>query len=179
MEGLTPKNHSETVAVFRHGVIGSLTQAEMDRGQLAAALETLSKQRFTPPKAKSTRTFSEATLERWYYAFKKRGLNGLKPRRRKDKGRAKKLKPEQRQLLLDIRREHPHASAPVILRTLVADGRPEKNAISALTVCRLYADEGLDKVSLRAADGSKTRLRWQAERPGLGSEDESDDQRSG
>lgn len=166
MEGLTPKNHAEKVAVFRHGIIGSLTQAEMDRGQLAAALVTLSKQRFTPPKAKATRTFSEATLERWYYAFKKRGLNGLKPRRRKDKGRGKKLEPEQRQLLLDIRREHPHASAPVILRTLVADGRLQKNAISAMTVCRLYTDEGLDKIGLRAVDGSKTRLRWQAERPG-------------
>jgi putative transposase len=29
-------------------------------------------------------------------------------------------------LLLDIRREYPHASVPVILRTLVADGRLEK-----------------------------------------------------
>lgn len=166
MESLTPKNHAEAVAVFRHGVIGSLTQAEMDRGQLASALEALSKQRFLPPKAKTTKTLSKTTLERWYYAFKKRGLAGLKPIHRRDKGRAKKLQPEQRQLLLDIRREHPHASAPVILRTLVADGRLEKDAISAMTVCRLYADEGLDKISVRAVDGSKTRLRWQAERPG-------------
>src|SRR5258708_10380705 len=133
MESLTPKNHAEAVAVFRHGIIGSVTQAEMDRGQLAAALEALSKQRFLPPKAKSTTTFSRATLERWYYAFKKRGLDGLKPRRRKDKGRAKQLQPEQRQLLVDIRREPPHASAPVILRTLVAAGRLETDAIYAIT----------------------------------------------
>jgi len=166
MESLTPKNHAEAVAVFRHGIIGALTQAQLNRGQLAVALEALSQQRFLPPLAKSTRTYSRATLERWFYAYKKHGLNGLKLTRRKDKGRAKKLKPEQRQLLLDIRREHPHASVPVILRTLVADGRLEKNALSAMTLCRLYADEGLDKVSLRAVDGSKTRLRWQAERPG-------------
>ncbi len=166
MESLTPKNHAEAVAVFRHGIIGALTQAEMDRGQLAAALEALSQQRFVPPRAKVSRTYSGATLERWFYAFKKRGLNGLKPTRRKDKGRAKKLRPEQRQLLLDIRREYPHAGAPVILRTLVADGRLEKDAISAMTVSRLFTDEGLDKVSLRVVDSSKTRLRWQAERPG-------------
>ena len=166
MDSLTPKNHAEAVAVFRHGIIGALTQAEMDRGQLAAALEVLSQQRFVPPRAKSSRTYSGATLERWFYSYKRRGLDGLKPIRRKDKGRAKKLAPEQRQLLLDIRREHPHAGVPVILRTLVADGRLEKNAISAMTVRRLYAEEGLDKISLRAVDTSKTRLRWQAERPG-------------
>lgn len=166
MECLTPKNHAEAVAVFRHGVIGFLTQAEMDRGQLATALAALSQQRFLPPRAKATRTFSAATLERWFYAYRKRGLVGLKPGRRKDKGRAKEITPEQRQLLLDIRREHPHASAPVILRTLVADGRLQKDAISAMTVCRLFTEEGLDKVSVRAVDSSKTRLRWQAERPG-------------
>jgi hypothetical protein len=43
MDELTPKTHAEAVAVFRHGIIGALTQAEMDRGQLAKALEDLSK----------------------------------------------------------------------------------------------------------------------------------------
>src|SRR5439155_5749023 len=110
MESLTPKSHAEAVAVFRHGVIGALTQAQMDRGQLAAALEQLTKQRFRPPKSNSTRNFSAATLERWYYAFRKRGLEGLRPAPRSDKGRAKELTPEQRKLLCDIRREHPSAA---------------------------------------------------------------------
>lgn len=166
MDTLTPQSHAEAVAVFRHGVIGALTQAELERGKLATALAALSKQRFVPPRAKTSRCFSTTTLERWYYAFHKRGLEGLKPRRRKDRGRAKRLTEPQRTLLVDIRREHPSASVPLILRTLEADGRLEKETVSSTTVRRLLADAGLDRVGLRDGGGAKTRLRWQAERPG-------------
>jgi putative transposase len=167
MESLSPKSYAEAVAVFRHGVIGALTQAQMDRGQLRAALLLLSQQRLRPPRAKATRCYSPPTLERWYYAYRKRGLEGLQPRSRKDKGRARGLAVEQRQLLIDIRREHPSASVPLILRTLVADGRLEEKALSATTVRRLFAELGLDRIGLRDGTGQHTRLRWEAERPGV------------
>jgi putative transposase len=166
MKSLTTTSHAESVAVFRHGIIGALTQAQLERGQLHAALNDLAAHRFRPPDSKTTRSFSVPTLERWYYAYRKRGLEGLKPIPRRDKGRAKELSPEQRQLLLDIRREHSHASVSLILRTLVADGRLDQKAVSAATVRRLFLDAGLDKLSLRASGDGKTRLRWQAERPG-------------
>jgi transposase InsO family protein len=113
-----------------------------------------------------TRCLSFTTLERWYYAYKKRGLPGLMPRLRKDKGRAQTLPAPQRQLLCDIRREHPSASASLILRTLVIDGRLDKGSVSATTVRRLFAEQGLDRVGLRDGVGAHTRLRWEAERPG-------------
>lgn len=166
MDSLTPTSHAEAVALFRHGILGALTQAQLERGQLRAALAGLSTQRFRPPKSKTTRSYSVPTLERWYYAFRARQLDGLKPAPRSDKGRAQELSTEQRQLLCDIRREFPSASASLILRTLVASGRFDSGAVSATTVRRLFVDEGLDRLSLRASDGGKTRLRWQAERPG-------------
>lgn len=166
MDSLTPTSHAEAVALFRHGVLGALTQAQLERGQLHAALAGLSKHRFRPPESKTTRSYSVATLERWYYAFRARHLDGLKPAPRSDRGRAQELTAEQRQLVCDIRREFPSASASLILRTLVADGRLEKDAVSATTVRRLFAEEGLDRLSQRSGDGGKTRLRWQAERPG-------------
>jgi transposase InsO family protein len=76
------------------------------------------------------------------------------------------LAPELRQLLLDVRRENRSASVPVILRTLIADGRIDRDAVSASTLRRLYAEHGLDRVSMRDGDSTHTRLRWQAERPG-------------
>ena len=165
MDDLKPKTHQEAVAVFRHGILGALTQAQLDRGALHTALSQLTTQKFRPPGAKATKSYSVATLERWYYAYRKRGLPGLMPRPRSDKGRAQGLTPELRQLLLDIRREHPHASVPVILRTLVADGRMEKGAASATTLRRFFAEAGLDRIGLRDGQRGKTRLRWQAERP--------------
>jgi putative transposase len=166
MDKLTPTTHAEAVALFRYGIIGAVTQGQLELGQLAAALKALSKKYFRPPKSLTTRRFSVATLERWYYAHKARGLDGLKPGQRSDKGRAKELTAEQKTLLCDIRRENPSASVTLILRTLVADGRLDAGVVSATTVRRLFTDNGLDRLSLRHGDGGHTRLRWQAERPG-------------
>ncbi len=51
---------------------------------------------------------------------------------------------------------------PLILRTLVLDGRLGKGAVSPATVRRLFAEKGLDRVPLRDGAGAHTRLRWQA-----------------
>ena len=63
---------------------------------------------------------------RWYYRFKSHGLAGLVPGPRSGRGRAKALTAEQRELICELRREHPSASAELLLRGLVAQGRVAK-----------------------------------------------------
>ena len=162
---LEPKDHAEALALFRSEIVGSLVRRELEHGDLRAAFRELSEQRFRPPRSHGPRAYSPATLERWYYAYKSGGLDALRPEPRSDRGRGRELTSEQRELLLAIRNEHPHVSVPTILDTLVADGRLEKGQISASTVRRLYAQEGLDRVALRSGARDKVRLRWQAERP--------------
>src|SRR5437762_11415158 len=108
MDLSTPTDHGEAVATFRHAIIGALsTRGSLEHGELAEAIRELSKQRVRPPGADSSRTYSVATLERWYYAFTKGGLTALRPGRRCDRGRGRDLEPAVRALLCDIRREHP------------------------------------------------------------------------
>lgn len=163
---LVPTDHAEAVALFRSEIIGALCRRDLDRGELAAELRTLSQRRYRPPDAESTRRYAVPTLERWLYKYKAGGLAALRPKVRNDKGRAQSLGEAQRALLSDIRREHPNASVPLILRTLIGDGRLEKDAVSEATVRRFFVEQGLDRVSLRESLSNKTRLRWQAERPG-------------
>jgi hypothetical protein len=166
MDTLTPKDHGEAVALFRSEVVGAVSRQVLGHGELRAALTELAQKRFRPPGSERTRTFSVCTLERWYYAYRKDGLRGLIPRPRSDRGRAQALTPEMRALLLDIRREYPSASVPLILYTLTLDGRLERGAVSAPTVRRLYAEHGLDRATLSRKGDGKIRLRWQAARPG-------------
>jgi len=167
VKDLTPKDHAEAIALYRAQIVGPLVQRALTHGDLHAALEELSQQRFRARHTHGVRTYSIATLERWYYAFKQGGLEALRPAARIDKGRGRALTPEQRGLLIAIREEHPTASVPLILDTLVADGRLEAGSIAQCTVRRFYAERGLDRVSLHnAGPRSKVRLRWQAERPG-------------
>ena len=163
---LPPANHAEAVALFRSEIIGALCRRDLDRGELAEELRVLSRRRYRPPGADATRRFAVPTLERWLYRYKAGGLGALRPKARSDQGRARALTEAQRTLLGDIRREYPNASVPLILRTLVADGRLDKGAISEATVRRFFVEQHLDRVSLRESLTNKTRLRWQAERPG-------------
>lgn len=160
---LRPRDHAEAVALFRAEVIGALVRRELQRGELAAEIRKLAKARYRPPGRRSTKSYGASTLERWYYVYRRGGLEALKPGARSDRGRARDLTPKQRALLLDIRREHPGASVPLILRTLVRDGRLAKGAVSITTVTRLYREAKLPR-GVRP-DGH-TRLRWQADHPG-------------
>ena len=166
MEKLVPKDSREALAVFRSQVIGALMHRSLSRGELRAALRELSTQRFRPPGAERTRCFSVPTLERWYYRWRKGGLAALGPKPRKDRGLAQALEEQTRQLLLDLRREHPSASARLLLRTLVSRGRLQEGAVSESTVRRLLAGAGLDRVSLRRSPGATERRRWEAMYPG-------------
>jgi putative transposase len=160
---LHPKDHAEAVALFRAEVIGTLARRELSRGELAIALRELAKLRYRPPGRRATKCFGVSTLQRWYYAYRRGGLAALQPDARADKGRARELTDAQRSLLLDIRREHPTASVPLILRTLIADGRLAKAVVSETTVARLFREANLPR-GVRP-DGH-TRLRWQADHPG-------------
>jgi hypothetical protein len=101
---LAPKNTAEAIGIFRAQVIGPLlTRVFTSHGQLAEALRALSRERHWPPHSSATRTYSEATLERWYYRFKKRSLAGITPQRRSDVGHARELTDAQRDLLLASR----------------------------------------------------------------------------
>ncbi len=164
---LVPKDHAEEVALFRSEIVGALSRKDLVHGELAESFRELSQERFRPPGADKTKTFPAPTLERWYYRYREGGLDALRPEPRSDRGRAHDLKDEQRQLLIDIRTEHPSASVPLILRTLVLDGRLDKDAVSAATIRRLYREHGLGRAALEGGAGRKTRLRWQAERPGI------------
>jgi len=166
MKHLSPRDHREAVALFRAETIGALTRRDLDRGELHAELETLSRIPLRSPGAPITRCFSVPTLERWYYAYKRRGLAGLLPKPRSDRGLARALTPEQRELVLAIRKEYPRASAEVILATLVAEGRVDAGILSAGTLRRLFKQHGLDQVACAALADPHARLRWEADHPG-------------
>jgi putative transposase len=163
---LQPRDHAEAVALFRAQVVGPVVCAQLKRGQLRAALKQLSQQMYRVPGREVRRQYHWQTLEGWYYDYKNGGLEALKPSARSDRGHGRALSVEQRELLLAIRREHPDASVPLIMRTLIADGRLQQKLVAESTVRRLYREHGLDRKTLAVAGSDHVRLRWQVERPG-------------
>ncbi len=165
MSDLDDDDRREAVAQFRAEIIGHLLRRDLPRGALASAFEELSQRRYRPPGADKTRRYAASTLERWYYAYKNGGLEALKPKARSDRGHAQMLSDQMRELLCEIRREHPSASVPLILRTLIAEGRLDEGVVSASTIRRLFASRGLSRQSGHEPDDGHQRMVWEAEAP--------------
>jgi ATP-dependent Lhr-like helicase len=76
---LKPKDHAEAVAHFRAQLLGPLLVGDLDRGALRAGLAELSQKRVRPPGSALSRRYSKPTLERWYYRYKKGGVDFSSP----------------------------------------------------------------------------------------------------
>jgi transposase InsO family protein len=162
---LKPKDHAEDVALFRAQLLGPVLHAELCRGELLAELRAVAQKRFVPPGSDTSRTYSVPTLLRWRRAYLKGGLAGLRPDSRR-LGDALALSDEQRELVLEIRRQHPAVPANVILDTLEGDGRLGRGIITAQTLRRLYRHHNLPRrPRAKAGRPDGERRRWEAACP--------------
>jgi transposase InsO family protein len=157
----------EQIALFRLSVVGDLVNQQLDRGELQEELRARASRRYRPPGAETTRTYGYSTLQRWYYEAKSNLVEGLVPKSRA-RGFARQLDDDQRQLLIDIRKEHPSAAADLVLSEARANGIVSDDALTVSTLRRLYRAAGVPRVSKRQADRSEDvqRRRWQAKDPG-------------
>jgi transposase InsO family protein len=163
---IKPKDPAEAIAVFRTQVLGPvLCKSPESHGELVAALRELSATPVKSPGQCNQRCYSIPTLQRWYYAYRRDGIAGLRPRH-VQRGLALQLTDEQRKLLLTIREEHPAVSTALIVRTLEHDGRLPKDAVSIPTVRRLYRRHGLNRRYALNKQG-RERKRWHASAPGV------------
>jgi putative transposase len=161
VEAIGAKDHAEAVAIFRAQVIAPLCVGRLGRGERAEILHALSEQTYTPPGSDTSRVYGVPTIERWFYRYRRGGLEALRPISR-ERGAALVLTDAQRALLVQIREQHPSASAELIVSTLEHDGRLVAGTVSPNTVRRLFRMSGLDKTSMRAAARGSIRRRWQA-----------------
>jgi transposase InsO family protein len=158
-------SHSEAVARFRRGIIGDLLCRDLEPGGLQDELKVRAERRYRPPGSEVTRTYHWKTLQSWYYAAKE-GPRALEPASR-SRGYGLALGDEQRQLLLQIRREHRSASAELILQEAIRNGIVAVGSVSVSTVRRLFAQADISRTSRTRANRRRTRSRWEASRPGL------------
>jgi transposase InsO family protein len=130
------------VALFRLAVLGDLIHAKRSHGVLSRSLRQKSQQVWQCPDGPSKRLTAK-TIESWYYRFQKDGFDGLKPRDRRDRGLSRAISAELQRLVVEMKREDPGRSIPLIIRELESNGRVKKGELRETTVGRLLRREGL------------------------------------
>jgi len=126
----------EQVALFRFSVIGSLISGELAHGELKSRIRQLSSRRYAIPFSPKT-SIGFGTIEEWLHNYRKNSLAGLTPAVRTDKGTVRTLRPELKNAIITLKKEHPKRSVRSILDHLVTNNLMKPNEISKTTTYRL------------------------------------------
>ena len=90
----------EQVALFRYGLIAPLLHGSVeDKGDYLAEVSG----RVYQVPYYGSMEYSPKTIQTWLGVYIKQGLDGLKPRRRSDKGKPRVIPLEARQRILELR----------------------------------------------------------------------------
>jgi putative transposase len=114
-------NDIHPMALFRYSVLGPLlSRAQLQRGELKATLQELAARHYDIPGSRNS-PLGEKTIEAWYYAWLRGGIEALEPKARSDRGESK-IAPEVQEAILAAKRENPRRCIDRICRLLQAHG---------------------------------------------------------
>jgi len=147
----------EEEALFRLSVLGPVAHAKLRRGELHSKLREFGKQAYVGPDG-LPRKIRWKTIEGWLYLYRHGGFLALLPRPRSDRGTVRALDEPIVELVLDMKREDPGRSAPMIIRELELAGRIAPNSVSLSTVGRILRRAGLSGPRLELEHPA--RYRW-------------------
>ncbi len=146
-------------ALFRYAILGEALSRRLRRGELQEVLVKLSEKSYEDQEGRPRR-MAYKTLEEWWYKYQHGGFEALQPQPRSDLGRSRCLTPDLEQLVVDLKREDPGRSAPLILRELELAGRLRRGQVSVSPIQRLLRRHGLSGPRMEL--DVPARYRWEA-----------------
>lgn len=136
----------DPVALFRLSVLGPIVSRErLLRGELQQLIRELSLREYAIP-GSQRRLLGEKTIQAWFYAWRRDGIDGLTPKVRVDRGQSK-ITPAIQEAVLAAKRENPRRSINQISRLLVAAGVVADQSLSRSAVHRLLQQNGLSQLA--------------------------------
>ena len=99
---------------------------------------------------------SEKTIEAWFYAWRRGGLEALTPKVRSDRGQSK-IAPAVQEAILAAKRKNPRRSIRVIRRLLERQGTVAKDTLSRSAIHRLLQAHDLSRPSGAASEPEERR----------------------
>ena len=133
------KDPCTEVALFRYGMIVPLL--DLSGAARARAMREQAARVWSIPGSRRTRV-AESTIRDWIFIYRESGFEGLKPKRRQDRGKPRRLSEEAAEILIAIRKDNPGLGVPdVVSRARTGHGLTD--SISLSSVYRLFHAEDL------------------------------------
>jgi len=136
---------SEDVALFRYGIISDFVNLPPGTKGLYAQIKKKAEQDYLIPGSRRTRV-AEETIRSWLKKYRAGGFDALLPKKRKDKGKARRLPLEVADVLLAVKEEHPELTVPLVIKTARESGKiPNDIRLPESTIYKLLARNGFTK----------------------------------
>ena len=135
----------QKVALFRYGVISDLIHLKPGHRGLYALLEEKADKDYDIPGSRRSRIAPE-TIRGWLKKYRKRGFDGLVPKRRRDHGESHSIPKPIQDLLVTLKEDNPDYSVSLVIDEARKTGSVDPDlALPPSTVHRLLARNGLMK----------------------------------
>lgn len=132
------------MALFRLSVLGPLvSRDDLQHGELQNIIRQLAQKEYAIP-GSNRRFLGEKTIEAWYYAWRRHGIEGLVPQLRTDRG-VSKLSVAVQEALLTAKRDNPRRSIRQLKALLESAGIAPRGTVSRSAIHRLLQQHGLSR----------------------------------
>ena len=136
----------ETIALFRFSVIGPLISGECCHGEQKRLIRQLSRKRYSIPFSPRS-SIGYGTIAEWLLNYRKKGLKGLKPKTRKDRGQSRAIADEIMEQILAVKAQQPKISMDTIFYNLIKERKMRPGEVSRTTAYRMLGNK-LPKVPM-------------------------------
>lgn len=132
------------IALFRLMVLGPLaSRGELKRGEVKAVIRELASKTHNIPDSRRVH-LSEQTILRWYYGWKRGGIEALNPTSRSDKGKTQ-LSEALQAAILQLKQDNPARSINTMIDMLQRQGIVAKKQLARASVHRFLQQHKLSK----------------------------------
>jgi putative transposase len=149
-------NDLHPVALFRLSVLGPLVSRDrLERGELKRLIRELAGRDYDIP-GSERRCIGEKTIEAWFYAWRRGGIEALTPRPRSDRGQSK-LPPAVQDAILDAKQENLRRSIDQLILLMERSGLAARGSLPRSSVHRLLQRHGLSRPTGAASEPEEHR----------------------
>jgi putative transposase len=144
-------------ALWRFSVLGPLVSSRLEHGDRRALFRLAAQRTHVDPDGRAV-TLSARTVEAWFYAWRRRGLEALKDEPRVDSGRSR-IQPEIQARLRILKLEKPRRSIRRLIRILELAKEVPKAELTRSSVHRFLQNEGLSTRGVAAESVERRSFR--------------------
>lgn len=141
----------EDIALFRYGLIAEIAREPPGKPGTYARMKKIAARKYDIPGSRRRRVAAE-TLRCWIRDYRAKGIEGLYPKTRQDKGTSRRIPQKVLDVLLEIKEENPKLTVKQVIKKAREHEDVFDNTILAeSTVHRLLARNGLMEKGLKGA----------------------------